>query len=831
MNLAETIIASLEAEVGELEYVKSSRSYNSPCPLCGGDDRFGYTPDPSKYPGASANGGLFNCRKCNYRGNGKMLLDHLKKGTNNYMPITNNQKSPKIIPANQFQAPDEAWRQAYHSFLMTRAYFLSEKNIPSILDRGISPATAKRYGIVPIGQYFESPYSAPSQTSPVTRYSPGILIPARRNGTLFKVELRNYDPDAKAKYIIMPGSSLHPMIFNDQTNGSGNYVIIESLLDGYMLHSQVPDLITPIALGSTTTPLDQDVVTLLNQARKILICLDNDQSGWERARHLRDQFPSSTVIIPPYGKDPGEYFQRGGDLREWLQSELSSSDSGEIKTQSIKIKVCKTNETLQECLQQIQNADQPVAMAVKTGPPGFGFVSQSGNIQANQIEYLAFYFGTNQVIILDLSKISLKQLKPILNEKLIVFDGIDTLSHLNQGQSLLGNIHSLLLMDNALRNKPIKPSTDLDSLAYLVGRRPGKKPSNRDETIISLARQSQLIHELYGYFQNQLEAANKITLYSLMRSAQPAISQIRSTGFFYKKGRKGDNYKQYLNPLNGRIVNNTQISGTITGRFTSSAPSLHNVPKDKTTRSRFLAPEGSSFIIGDFSQIQLRIIAELSADPALKEVFAQGRDLHLATAAAISNLPEEQARSYRSIAKAVNFGIVFGQTAKGLQDSLKKQDIEASLEQAQAYQNAFFELYPGVKQWIEQSQAGQSGHWKAVSPMGRVRELGWHARYKCRELINTPVQAAEAEILLATLALLPDLLEPTQTKLIHTVHDEIILECLDSALGQAQEALITAMTQGFLTIFPEATTNNLVDVTIQKNWWKDTTNNKKSKNQ
>ncbi len=225
--------------------------------------------------------------------------------------------------------------------------------------------------------------------------------------------------------------------------------------------------------------------------------------------------------------------------------------------------------------------------------------------------------------------------------------------------------------------------------------------------------------------------------------------------------------------------------------------------------------------MGDFNQIQLRIIAELSQDQALREVFANGQDLHLDTAAAISNLPLDQAHSHRTIAKAVNFGIVFGQTPNGLKTSLLEQGIETTIDQAKAYQDTFYNLYQGVKAWIEQAVDSQTSkaRWKAISPMGRVRDLGWYAHNKKRELINTPVQAAESEILLATLGLLPAHLEQSRARIVHTVHDEIIIECLDEDVEITKQALHEAMVQGVLTIFPNAPTNNLVDIKTSKTWW------------
>jgi hypothetical protein len=832
MNNIQEILARLEAEVGELTYIKSSGSYDSPCPICGGDDRFGYTPDPRNHPGAAAKGGLFNCRQCHFRGTGAMLLDHLKNGRTFLPKITTTQNQPKPCTPHQFKAPEVPWQRSFSSFLSTFSLSLTENSAQPLIERGISLATAQRYCIIPITQSFRHPAGLVAQgthaadTGQATfaeTYGPGIIIPARRNNTLFKVEVRNFDPHgAKGKYANISGSSSHPMIFPDQTTNSGTFIIVESLLDGYMLNSQVPDLVTPIALSSTNTSLDQEVVTTLEQAKNILICLDNDKAGLDKSRQINEQFPKSTIIIPPYGKDPGEFFQRGGDLREWLEQELNgtgqSDQSVKPKTQ---VKVCSNKEKLDEYLQIILNCNGPVSMAMKTG--SITYTSESESFQNTQIEFLAFFVPDNQVIVFDLLNIGIDQIKPVFEKKLIVCNGVNALCHLNKSSETIKNVDCVLLMDNAIRNKPIKSHTDLDSLAYLVGEPPSLNMAiTRNEIIRNIARESKLIHKLHTYLSSQLEECKKFQLYNLMKSAQPAIAQIRLNGFFYKKGRTEDNYRKFLNSLTGRIVNNTQISGTITGRFTSSSPSLHNVPKDEKTRSRFLAPEGSSLIRGDFNQIQLRIIAELSNDQALRDVFAQGRDLHLATAAAISNLLENQAHSYRSIAKTVNFGIVFGQSARGLQESLHKQGIEVTLEEAQAYQDKFFELFPRVKAWIDNSVDSQTrdSRWKAVSPMGRERDLGWYGYNKRRELINTPVQAAEAEILLATLALLPDLLEPFQAKLIHTVHDEIILECLDASLGPAKEALATAMTQGFLTIFPGATTNNLVDIVVSKTWTK-----------
>jgi hypothetical protein len=348
-------------------------------------------------------------------------------------------------------------------------------------------------------------------------------------------------------------------------------------------------------------------------------------TGWDKllmlpTELLKTQFPQSVVLTPPFGKDPGEYFQRGGDLRAWLNSALCGSTLTDPTTHSkIQVTMCRNSKKISGFLQEILNADNPVAMAYKTGP--INYCMPQNSIHGNQIKYIAFYFGEDKVIIFDMLKVSSNDLCPVLSSELVTYDGVDALCFINKENLVLKSIHSLMLMDNATRNKSLKSHTGLESIANLVGAVPNSQIGSIDEMLIDLGRQSKLIYDLHSYFKTELEKNNTQYLYELMRSSQLAISQIRLNGFLYKPARKNDIYKQYIDPITNRIRNNTQIAGSITGRFTSSSPSLHNIQKNKKTRSRFISAPGSHFVLGDFNQIQLRIIAELSQDRNMKEIF------------------------------------------------------------------------------------------------------------------------------------------------------------------------------------------------------------------
>ena len=236
----------------------------------------------------------------------------------------------------------------------------------------------------------------------------------------------------------------------------------------------------------------------------------------------------------------------------------------------------------------------------------------------------------------------------------------------------------------------------------------------------------------------------------------------------------------------GRIHTNFQMTVTATGRLSSTEPNLQNIPVRKKLgaqiRNMFVAAPGMVLVDADYSQIELRLLAHISGDEAMREAFLSGEDFHAVTASRVFNVPlEEVTPLLRSRAKAVNFGIVYGISAFSL-----AQDIGVWPNEAKAYMEAYMEKYHGVRDYMKTvvEQAKADGYVKTI--YGRRRELpelkssNFNTRsFGERVALNMPIQGTAADIIKLAMVHVHQRLkeEKLQAKLILQVHDELIVEC------------------------------------------------------
>lgn len=204
----------------------------------------------------------------------------------------------------------------------------------------------------------------------------------------------------------------------------------------------------------------------------------------------------------------------------------------------------------------------------------------------------------------------------------------------------------------------------------------------------------------------------------------------------------------------------------------------------------------------------------------MREAYQQGQDLHRMTAAAVAGIAMEQVtKAQRQMAKAVNFGLIYGMGAAGLAAyASSSYGVDLTLEEATAARDTFFRTYPGIKLWHVRTQARGRIDPIVRTQSGLIRDFGQEKGFKLTEALNTPVQGSGAECLLRSLALLPKHLAGLDAKLIHHVHDEIILEVAERDVSAAKQALLEAMTAGFLEVFPGAQVRDLVESHDGKNW-------------
>ena len=265
-----------------------------------------------------------------------------------------------------------------------------------------------------------------------------------------------------------------------------------------------------------------------------------------------------------------------------------------------------------------------------------------------------------------------------------------------------------------------------------------------------------------------------------------------------------------LDPATGRLHTTFNQMVASTGRLSSSNPNLQNIPArtelGAEIRACFVADEGHRLVVADYSQIELRLMASLSGEPALLAAYHRGEDVHRVTAAAVAGIPVgEVTRQQRERAKATNFGIMYGLSAYGL-----SEQVDIPVEEARAFIEAYFAKYPKVKEFREQviAQATQDGH--VTTLFGRRRAVPElrSSNYRDRSLgerlaVNTILQGTAADIIKVAMVTVSRQLERRglASRLVLQVHDELVLECPEDEVDVCLPLLRDAMT-GALDLDP-----------------------------
>lgn len=283
-----------------------------------------------------------------------------------------------------------------------------------------------------------------------------------------------------------------------------------------------------------------------------------------------------------------------------------------------------------------------------------------------------------------------------------------------------------------------------------------------------------------------------------------------------------DKLPEMVNSSSGRVHTSYHQAVAATGRLSSSDPNLQNIPvrssEGRRIRQAFIAPEGSRLLAADYSQIELRIMAHLSGDEGLLAAFAAGEDIHRATAAEVFGVPREEVTDdERRSAKAINFGLIYGMSAFGL-----ARQLGIDRAAAQTYVNLYFDRYPGVKAYMEQSreQAREQGYVETV--FGRRLYIpdinasnGQRRQYAERTAINAPMQGTAADIIKRAMIAVDQWLQKEQpaVRMIMQVHDELVFEVAEAELVQA-----SATVRGLMEGAAELSVPLVVDVGVGRNW-------------
>ncbi len=283
-----------------------------------------------------------------------------------------------------------------------------------------------------------------------------------------------------------------------------------------------------------------------------------------------------------------------------------------------------------------------------------------------------------------------------------------------------------------------------------------------------------------------------------------------------------DKLPQMVNARTGRVHTSYHQAVAATGRLSSSDPNLQNIPvrteDGRRIRRAFVPEDGWRMLAADYSQIELRIMAHLSGDEGLLHAFAEGRDIHRATAAEVFGVaPDAVTAEQRRSAKAINFGLIYGMSAFGL---AKQLGIER--EFAQAYVNRYFERYPGVRAFMDRTreQAREQGFVETVLgrrlylPDIKARNPQIRAAAE-RTAINAPMQGTASDIIKRAMIDLDAWLEARQApaRMLMQVHDELVLEVRADAVD-AVGARVRALMQGAADLAVPL----VVDIGVGDNW-------------
>lgn len=283
-----------------------------------------------------------------------------------------------------------------------------------------------------------------------------------------------------------------------------------------------------------------------------------------------------------------------------------------------------------------------------------------------------------------------------------------------------------------------------------------------------------------------------------------------------------DKLPTMINRATKRIHTSYHQSGTATGRLSSSDPNLQNIPvrnaEGRRVRQAFIAGQGRKMVAADYSQIELRIMAHLSEDPSLVAAFADGQDIHRATAAEVfSTNPDAVTVEQRRSAKAINFGLIYGMSAFGL-----ARQLNIGRKQAAEYIDTYFDRYPGVLSYMNNVRSSAAERGFVETFFGRRLYLpeinsrnGMRRQAAERTAINAPMQGTAADIIKLAMISVDDWLQHSEltSVMIMQVHDELILEVPEHELTQVTEGLAERMENAASLKVPL-----VVDVGVGNNW-------------
>jgi DNA polymerase-1 len=309
-------------------------------------------------------------------------------------------------------------------------------------------------------------------------------------------------------------------------------------------------------------------------------------------------------------------------------------------------------------------------------------------------------------------------------------------------------------------------------------------------------------------------------VWTLLKIEHPAAGALLEYRELQKKlGTYLEPYPTFIHEKTGRIHANFLQCRVPTGRLACTSPNIQQIPHEDEFRRCFVAEAGNVLVIADYSQIELRILAEVSEDPAFVEAFQRGDDLHRVTAATMYGVPMEGVtREQRSAAKRINFGLMYGRGARSLSAQLGTDE-----ERGRELIDEYFANYPKVQRFLQRTANRAMRDRTLRTLAGRVRKFG-NAPVSDdrgamrREAMNYPIQGTSADIAKLALGYVREELEGLDARLINCIHDEFVVECAEDVAEEVAEHTRRAMNHAGEEILEKVPTE--VEVATSREWRK-----------
>jgi DNA polymerase-1 len=309
-------------------------------------------------------------------------------------------------------------------------------------------------------------------------------------------------------------------------------------------------------------------------------------------------------------------------------------------------------------------------------------------------------------------------------------------------------------------------------------------------------------------------------VWTLLKVDHPAAKALLHYRELQKKlGTYLETYPKFIHPKTGRIHANFLQCRVPTGRLSCTNPNVQQIPHEDEFRRCFVAEEGNTLVIADYSQIELRILAEVSEDPAFVQAFQKGEDLHRLTAATMYGVTmEEVTKDQRSAAKRINFGLMYGRGARSLSAQLGTDE-----DRGRQLIDEYFANYPKVQRFLQRTANRATRDRTLRTLAGRVRKFGNSPvtddrGAMRREAMNYPIQGAASDIAKLALSYVRRELKGTDARLINSIHDEFVVECAEELAPEVSEKMKRAMTRAGEKLLNKVPVE--VEVAVSREWTK-----------